>query len=444
MNSQDVYSVTKLNRLVKRIIEVDVGTVWVSAEISNFVVAASGHWYFTLKDDKAQIRAAMFKGSNRRVAFKPKEGDKILVNGNVSLYEARGDYQLIVEKMEADGLGQLKQAFDQLKMKLLREGLFDQAHKQPLPKTIKRVGIITSSSGAALHDIVTVFGRRNPQTKLICYPAQVQGELAPAQLIQALRTVNRRNEVDLIIIGRGGGSLEDLWCFNDEALAREIFASTIPVISAVGHEIDVTICDFVADMRAPTPSAAAELASSDQSELIHLVSLKFQRMQKAWLNYLQNKQAIVRLQEQKLSGLDPQSQLQQNSQTLDYLQRNLTQQMSALLKHWENRCQNAQQRLERTSPALTLDAKKDAHKKLSAALTETMTALIKSKQRDWDQQRHLLDSVSPLSTLGRGYSYTTHDGNLVRSVNQVSAGQAIQTKVADGFITSTVQTVKSD
>ena len=265
--SRQILTVTKLNRLARTVLESEVGLIWLSAEISNFVSAASGHWYFTLKDNKAQVRAAMFKNTNRGVKQRPKEGDKVLVRASVGIYEARGDYQLVIEHMESDGEGALQQAYEALKAKLNAEGLFSIDRKRPMPEVINRIGVITSSTGAALHDVLSVLKRRSPQTEVIVYPSMVQGETAPNQLINALRTANQRNEVDALLLTRGGGSLEDLWCFNNENLAREIAESQLPLISAVGHEVDFTIADFVADLRAPTPSAAAEILSQDTNAL---------------------------------------------------------------------------------------------------------------------------------------------------------------------------------
>ena len=257
------------------------GQIWLSAEISNLSQPASGHWYFTLKDDRAQVRCAMFRNSNRRVTFRPQNGQQVLVRASITLYEPRGDYQLIAESMQPAGDGLLQQQFEQLKQRLSAEGLFDQQFKQPLPAPAKRVGVITSASGAALHDILQVLQRRDPSLPIVIYPTSVQGAEAPMQIVRAIETANRRDECDVLIVGRGGGSLEDLWSFNDERVARAIFASRIPIVSAVGHETDVTIADFVADLRAPTPSAAAELVSRNQLELLRQLQSQQQRLEMA-------------------------------------------------------------------------------------------------------------------------------------------------------------------
>ncbi|HCR7109782.1 TPA: exodeoxyribonuclease VII large subunit, partial [Shigella flexneri] len=266
--SPAIFTVSRLNQTVRLLLEHEMGQVWISGEISNFTQPASGHWYFTLKDDTAQVRCAMFRNSNRRVTFRPQHGQQVLVRANITLYEPRGDYQIIVESMQPAGEGLLQQKYEQLKAKLQAECLFDQQYKKPLPSPAHCVGVITSKTGAALHDILHVLKRRDPSLPVIIYPTSVQGDDAPGQIVRAIELANQRNECDVLIVGRGGGSLEDLWSFNDERVARAIFASRIPVVSAVGHETDVTIADFVADLRAPTPSAAAEVVSRNQQELL--------------------------------------------------------------------------------------------------------------------------------------------------------------------------------
>ncbi|MFT5675847.1 MAG: exodeoxyribonuclease VII large subunit, partial [Paraglaciecola sp.] len=347
---RNIFTVSKLNQLARSVLESEIGQVWLSAEISNFVAASSGHWYFTLKDNRAQVKAAMFKGANRRVVQKPKEGDKILVRANLSLYEARGDYQLIVEHMEPEGEGQLKQQFEQLKIKLAAEGLFAQQTKQALPQTILKVGIITSASGAALHDVLTVMKRRNPAIQAIVYPTQVQGATAGAQICAAIQQANVRKEVDVLIVGRGGGSLEDLWCFNEESVARAIYASALPIISAVGHEVDVTIADFVADMRAPTPSAAAELVSRDQAELFNLVESLKDKLQKFTASRLKELGYQQQVLSQQLQQNHPRNQLQQQFQNVDRLQANLTASFEKTLNQAKDRGDQLLNRLQLVSP----------------------------------------------------------------------------------------------
>lgn len=285
-NSPSIYTVSRLNQTVRLLLEQEMGQVWISGEISNFSQPSSGHWYFTLKDDTAQVRCAMFRNSNRRVAFRPQHGQQVLVRANITLYEPRGDYQIIVESMQPAGEGLLQQQYEQLKQKLSAEGLFDPIHKQSLPAPARQVGVITSKTGAALHDVLHVLQRRDPSLPVIIYPTAVQGADAPLQIVRAIELANLRDECDVLIVGRGGGSLEDLWSFNDERVARAIFTSKIPVVSAVGHETDVTIADFVADLRAPTPSAAAEIVSRNQTELLRQIQSQQQRMEMAMDYYL--------------------------------------------------------------------------------------------------------------------------------------------------------------
>ena len=266
-SAQHIFSVSELNQYAREILENSFPMIWLEAEVSNLVQPSSGHIYLTLKDKNAQVRGAMFKGRNQRLTFKPKNGDQVLVKGRLSLYAPRGDYQLIIDAMQEAGLGALQRAFEVLKRKLAAEGLFADELKKPLPAHPNAIGVVTSPTGAAIQDIISVLKRRFPLTPIIIYPCAVQGEEAPAQLVSAIQTANRRRECEVLIVGRGGGSLEDLWAFNNESLARAIRASNIPIVSAVGHQIDFAIADFVADVRAPTPSAAAELLSQDQAEL---------------------------------------------------------------------------------------------------------------------------------------------------------------------------------
>jgi exodeoxyribonuclease VII large subunit len=286
-NNPAIFTVSRLNAEVRLLLENEMGIVWLVGEMSNFSAPVSGHWYFSLKDSRAQVKCAMFKGNNRRVTFKPANGNQVLVKARLSLYEPRGDYQLIVESMQPEGDGRLQQEFDKLKIQLASEGLFAQAKKQLLPENPTRVGIITSKTGAALHDILNVLKRRDPTLPIVIYPTMVQGEEAAIKIAQAIGRANSRNECDVLIVGRGGGSLEDLWCFNNEIVARTIAASEIPIISAVGHEIDVTIADFVADVRAPTPSAAAELVSRDQTHKLQAITARHEKLHSVMQGYLE-------------------------------------------------------------------------------------------------------------------------------------------------------------
>jgi len=439
--AKNVLTVSKLNRLARSVLEAEIGQIWLSAEISNFVAASSGHWYFTLKDERAQVKGAMFKGANRKVQQKPKEGDKVLVKANIGLYEPRGDYQIIVEHMEPEGEGQLKQQFDMLKRQLAAEGIFAQEFKKTLPETLLRVGIVTSPTGAALHDILTVLQRRNPAIEVVIYPSQVQGDSAVLLICAAITQANLRNEVDVLIVGRGGGSLEDLWCFNNEQLARTIFASTIPIISAVGHEIDVSIADFVADMRAPTPSAAAELVSQDQSTLYNKTLALQDKLLKAFtrlqLEWFHQHQAV----KQRLLQNHPQKQLEQKSQYVDQLQITLQSTIKQRLIQAKQQQQHSQSRLYLTSPHKLLQRHQLGLQELQTKLQKSCQQLIDNKKQKSLNIIHLLDTVSPLATLARGYSISFKGNKIVKSTQQVQVGDILVTRLEDGEIRSEINQI---
>ncbi|HBM51322.1 MAG TPA: exodeoxyribonuclease VII large subunit, partial [Marinobacter sp.] len=314
-------SVSELNHQARHLLESSFMQVWVEGELSSFSRPSSGHWYFSLKDQKCQIRCAMFRGANQRIRTLPKEGDQIRIRGKVTLYENRGDFQIIVEHLEPAGLGPLQQAFEALKMKLQAEGLFDPARKKPLPVTPRHIGVVTSPTGAAIHDILTVLARRCPAIPVTLYPTAVQGQAATADIVNAIDRAQRHGVADVLIIGRGGGSLEDLWCFNEEAVARAIAGCSIPTVSAVGHEVDVTIADFVADLRAPTPSAAAEKISPDQSQWLR-------RLAEQQLRLGQSARRLLLRLDQQLGHLaarlrDPRRELQDKAQRMDELDMRL-------------------------------------------------------------------------------------------------------------------------
>lgn len=435
---QNIFTISKLNRLSRTILESEIGTIWVAAEISNFVKASSGHWYFTLKDPKAQIRAAMFKGNNRYIKVIPKEGEQVLVRANISLYEPRGDYQLIVEHMELGGEGQLKQQFEQLKNRLAAEGLFAQQYKQALPETIKRVGVITSSSGAALYDILTVLKRRSTLTEVIIYPSQVQGQSATQQIVQAIQTANQRQEVDVLLVGRGGGSLEDLWCFNEEAVARAIFASYLPVISAVGHEVDVTIADFVADLRAATPSAAAELVSQDQQQLQRQIDQGLTRLLQNLQQQLKAKHHQLQLFNHNLQRHHPSNKLKQQAQRVDHLQLSLVNLMEKSLHRKSVTYQRLHSELNRQSPAhhLQLAQRQLAH--AQQGLHGSLKQMIHNKKQALAESSHLLNTLSPLTTLARGYSISLSDNKVIKSHQELNTGDKLISRFVDGEVISTV------
>ncbi len=433
MTNPDIYTVSRLNSEVRLTLELQFQTLWLQGEVSNFVAAASGHWYFSLKDSAAQVKCAMFKMANRNSSFRPQNGQQVLIRARISVYEPRGEYQLLAEFIESAGAGLLKQQFEQLKAQLQAEGLFAPERKKPLPTQVQRVGVITSPTGAAVRDIVTVLKRRAPGIAVIIYPSQVQGETAAAQLRTMLSTAIQRNEVDVLIIGRGGGSLEDLWCFNDELLCRALAACPIPIVSAVGHEIDFALTDFVADVRAPTPSAAAELVSPDQSHLIDRILQLKNRLLQAQRSRLQQVAPTLLNLSQRLIALHPKRRLQQQQQRLDELQLRLT----AAIKRTYNASQQRQQYLDKSlrqlSPAKSLQQHNLKLHELQRRLINAQQAQLKQHRQQLAAFSSQLNTVSPLATLARGYSITFDaKQQVVSSSQQLQPGDKVVVKLAEG------------
>ena len=436
----DVYSVTRLNREVRAVLEGSFPTIWVQGEISNLAQPASGHMYFSLKDEFSQVRCAMFQNRNRLLQFRPENGNHVLLRAAISLYETRGEYQLIVEQMEPAGEGALQRAFEELKQRLFKEGLFAEEHKKPVPYMAARIGIITSPTGAAIRDILTVSRRRFPLADIIIYPVAVQGEGAAEQIISMLQTAQRRNECEVLILARGGGSLEDLWAFNNEKLAREIFKCTLPVVTGIGHEIDFTIADFVADKRAPTPSAAAEIVSPDQRQIDRqLVSMRdfFRRNllqqvkhKRDQLNFLRQRLPhpgqIVRQLIQRFDDLIMRSQRAVKT-TIElrtgYLARNRTalfaQNPARLIRQKSEHCNLLQERIGRLIN-LRLDYFSDRINQLA----------------------HNLHAISPLATLNRGYAIIRQeDGTIVRKTDQLKSREQVLALFGKGSATLTVEKI---
>ncbi|PKG38144.1 exodeoxyribonuclease VII large subunit [Psychromonas sp. Urea-02u-13] len=435
MNTQNsnIYSVSSLNRAAKSLLETGLGVVWLSGEISNLTIAVSGHWYFTLKDHSASVKCAMFKGNNRRAGFIPKHGQQVLVRGKLSLYEARGDYQLIAESMQPEGDGLLKQQFDQLKCQLAAEGLFSEQYKKPLPQIIKRIGIITSSTGAALHDILSVLKRRDPRLQVIIYPSQVQGAGSAESVASQIQLANARNECDLLIVGRGGGSLEDLWCFNEAVVAHAIFNSQLPIISAVGHEIDVTISDFVADVRAATPSAAAELVSQNKAFVSTQLETLLTRLKAAMNSNLQRTQHQQALLTQQLLKQDPKHKLQQQTLIADELSLRLQHAMNAILNRKQQRENYLQASLMQHSPEQTINLELQKQSQLLARLKNGMQNKLKESEVDLQNCISQLNTVSPLATLARGYAIVKDEkGKVTTDASLLSAGDVVDVRLDKG------------
>ena len=439
MDNANIYSVSQLNHAAKMLLEGQLGQVWLTGEISNFSQPVSGHWYLTLKDENAQVRAAMFRMKNVRVSFRPQNGMQVLVRAAVSLYEPRGDYQIIIETMHPAGEGLLQQRFEQLKMKLAAEGLFAQNLKKNLPHFCKTVGVVTSPTGAALQDILHILKRRDPSLKVIIYPTAVQGNDATAEIAQMIELANARNEVDVLIVGRGGGSLEDLWCFNEETVARAIFNSAIPIISAVGHEIDVTIADFVADVRAPTPSAAAELVSRNQDELLQQLTYKMQHLDMAidrclGLKYQWLQQLNLRLQRQH-----PQMQLQAQVQTTAQLVQRLHNAIQRAMdkKHYQLTALST--RLVNNPLPYQVQKQSQYVEQLQVRLDFGLKKSVNTRQHQLANLCAKLDGLSPLKVLSRGYSIAENEqGKALTSVSQIQTNAKLKTRFADGVVISQV------
>ncbi|HEM6628680.1 TPA: exodeoxyribonuclease VII large subunit [Citrobacter farmeri] len=438
-----IFTVSRLNQTVRLLLEQEMGQVWISGEISNFSQPSSGHWYFTLKDDTAQVRCAMFRNSNRRVTFRPQHGQQVLVRANITLYEPRGDYQIIVESMQPAGEGLLQQKYEQLKAKLQAEGLFDQQHKQALPSPAHCVGVITSKTGAALHDILHVLKRRDPSLPVIIYPTAVQGDDAPGQIVRAIELANARQECDVLIVGRGGGSLEDLWSFNDERVARAIFASMIPVVSAVGHETDVTIADFIADLRAPTPSAAAEMVSRNQQELLRQILSAQQRLGMAMDYFLANRSRRFTQIYHRLQQQHPQLRLARQQTALERLHQRMNVAIDGQLKR-TSQCQaRLLQRLNQQSPQPRIYRAQTRIRQLEYRLAENVRSRLSATRERFGNAVTHLEAVSPLSTLARGYSVSTAtDGKVLKKVKQVKTGDVMTTRLEDGWVESQVTDIK--
>ncbi|MEH6492083.1 exodeoxyribonuclease VII large subunit [Halopseudomonas sp.] len=434
---REVLSVSQLNGRARQLLEDVFPRIWVEGELSNLARPSSGHLYFSLKDDRAQIRCACFRQHATRLKLALKDGLQVRARGRVSLYEGRGDYQLIVDSIEPAGDGALRQAFDALKAKLAAEGLFEQELKRPLPTHPARIGVITSASGAAVRDIISVFQRRAPFIELVIVPSAVQGREAAPQLVRALDMADRGG-FDALIISRGGGSLEDLWPFNEEMVARAVAACTTPIISAVGHETDVSICDFVADVRAPTPSAAAELLSPDTQALLRQV----EQLERRLLQRLRERLARARLQLDSLRQRlrHPGERLSQQAQRLDELELRLRRALRQQLAQQQQRLGHLRTRLQTQDPGRRLGQLRDQLQQLNLRLPRAMQQQLKQQRKQLEQAAQTLHLVSPLATLGRGYSILLDDqGAPVRSAAATQPGQRLKARLHYGELNVRVE-----
>ncbi len=435
--SRNIFSVSEINKAIKIQLEGQFTHVWLQGEISNFKAHTSGHFYFSLKDDKAQINAVMFRGFNSRLKFKPESGMEVVVQGKITVYEPRGNYQMFCEGMEPVGAGALQKAFEQLKKKLGDEGLFEQSLKKPIPKFPQNIGVVTSPTGAAIQDILNVLKRRSKRAQVTVIPARVQGDSAAGEVVRGIQLANQVGGFDVLIVGRGGGSIEDLWCFNEEIVARAIHSSKIPIISAVGHEVDFTIADFVADLRAPTPSAAAEVVAKSEQELIEKLQFFSRSLRLMIYQKIRDHRAQVQYFEKRL--LDPRKYLEDCMMRLDDWSQRLQQ---ALLRNIENlklRTKALSKGL--VSPQAVLDSHRQHNQALLKMLTSLMKQVLEKKQSSYQRQTSLLDSLSPLRTVDRGYGIVRQKGQLVPDIKSLKE-KTIEIELRDGLIEAEVVKTK--
>ena len=438
-NTQEIISVSEINKRAKSILEENFPFVWIQGEVSNFFSAASGHWYFSLKDETSEIRCAMFTNKNHHITFEPKDGDHLVLNGTLSIFEGRGQYQIIVEHIELAGEGALLKAFEELKKKLQLEGLFDDSIKRQLPAYPKNIAVVTSPDGAVIQDIINVLDRRSPFLDLTVVPTLVQGEKAAPLICDALNKVGKLKKVDVVILARGGGSIEDLWAFNNEEVARAIVNCPTPIISAVGHETDFTISDFVSDLRAPTPSIAAEIISQPYSELIETLE--------GYQNYISRSViSQIDLQRTQITNLikrirHPGDKLREISQKLDYMETALIQNINQEISFKKNGLNLKDLSLQQNSPQNKIKEAKVYLQNASKDLLKALKLEIERKSTDLAEIVATLQAVSPLSVLSRGYSIisTEPDGKILSSSNQVEIGQTISAILSKGSIKAEIK-----
>ena len=433
--SRTIYAVSELNELLRALVEDALPGVWVQGEISNLAKPASGHWYFTLKDERASLRCAMFRNANYLVRPVPRDGDAVLVRGRPSIYPARGELQLIVDHLEPAGTGALLRAFEELKTRLAAEGLFDAALKRPIPELPRQIGLITSGTGAAVHDVLTALERRWPLAQVSLYPVPVQGAEAPPAIVAALAALPRLAPVDVILLVRGGGSIEDLWAFNDERVARAIRACAVPVVSGVGHEIDTTIADFVADLRAPTPTAAAELVTPDIQEWSEHLDSQQQRLLRSWGSSAeQARQRLLRLA-QRLRTQAPERRLQDRAQRLDELDQRLRGSLERGLQRRRLMLDSQGARLRSLRPEPLLRAARLALADRQQRLQRAARLAIDAPAQRLSQAEGMLHSLAPQRVLQRGYAIArTADGHLLTRAAQLPVEGRFELQFADAAV----------
>ncbi|GGA22460.1 exodeoxyribonuclease 7 large subunit [Paenibacillus physcomitrellae] len=445
---QRIYSIKELNKFIRMKMESDplLSEVWIRGEISNFTHHSSGHMYFTLKDADSRIKSIMFASHNQRLPFIPKEGSRVIARGNVSVFERDGQYQFYATHMQPDGIGSLYLAYEQLKKKLEQEGLFEASTKKAIPKFPRSIGVVTSPTGAAVRDIMITLQRRYPQAHIVLYPVLVQGKGAAPSIVKAIRELNRLGEADVLIVGRGGGSLEELWAFNEEIVARAIYDSAIPIISAVGHETDFTIADFVADLRAATPTAAAELAVPHIADLKELL----RQLQRSLRQGLQHKasrerERLARLQRSP-ALTQPRRQVLQHVQRLDMLKHRLSRTVDSRVKLTAGRYGRLHETLLRFHPQAQLNQASARGDELSRRLKQSMALFLKERSAMLGSAIRQLDALSPLKVMSRGYGlvYDDQEQKLIKSINQVQPGDQVKIKITDGELDCQVWGIKPE
>ncbi len=433
MEGVEVWTVAQLTRRVKGLLEERIGRVWVSGEISNYKVAGSGHAYFTLKDADSQIDAVMFRGRLSRLRFEPESGLEVLAHGQVTVYERRGNYQIVLDDMQPKGVGALQLAFEKLKKKLAAEGLFDEAHKKPIPVLPRRIGVVTSPTGAAIRDILNVLSRRFANVHVLLYPARVQGEGAAREIVQAIRGLDEWG-VDAMIVGRGGGSLEDLWPFNEEAVVRAVFEARTPVISAVGHEIDYALSDFAADLRAPTPSAAAELVVQEQQALVERVGLLERRLAEALSHGLERAKYRVEKAQNSFVFRRPGELLRQHQQRCDELRMRMDVALEDRVRGHRERLDRARRGLALLSPTQRLRQAAERLAVLRGRMVQSERALLERREARLRRAAAQLDALSPLAILSRGYAlaWKLPEERLVRGAGELAGDDELRLRFGHG------------
>ncbi|MEH7383112.1 exodeoxyribonuclease VII large subunit [Bacillus sp. JJ1533] len=437
MDQNRYLTVTALTKYIKRKFDADphLQDIWVKGEISNFKAHSRGHMYFTIKDQQARVQSVMFAGYNRDLKFTPENGMKVLVRGEVTVFESNGNYQLYVKEMQPDGIGNLYLAYEEMKKRLEAEGLFSQSYKKPIPNIPHYIGIVTSPTGAAIRDIITTIRRRFPIAKVIVFPALVQGVNAGPSIVQAIQQANEFGEIDVLIVGRGGGSIEELWAFNEEMVARAIFQSKVPIISAVGHETDITIADFVADLRAPTPTGAAEMAVPHMAELSERLLVRHTRLVRAMKEKLINDTKRLDTLKRSYAFRFPRNLYEQKEQQLDRLVERLEREGVMAIARKKEEFQKLKLKLRHNHPSEKLIRAMQKQELNTKMLLKEFTQILKQKQYDFSSTVAKLEALSPLKIMDRGYSLVyDEEQQLVKSVQQVDVGNRIKVKLKDGHL----------